>query len=251
MKKILHALLRIITFPFVYFAGRESFSPTPLGIFFNQFYLSRRASSLEIKSLAVRFHGKLLDVGCGTKPYEKFFACDEYIGLEVGDPKQNAWKKADVFYQGDKFPFPDNTFDGVVTFQVFEHVKTPDAFLSEVNRVLKKDGLLLMTVPFVWDEHEQPYDFRRYSSFGIKNIIDEHGFEIMSYSKTCADLRVIFLLLNAYIDKKIKISHYGIRCAVMCLLTAPINVLGTVLGYFLPSNEDLFKDNIVLARKSE
>ena len=69
------------------------------------------------------------------------------------------WNKhADRSYDGKTFPFSDGEFDAVLTSEVLEHVFNPDEFLSEINRVLRDDGVLLLTVPFVWDEHEQPFD---------------------------------------------------------------------------------------------
>jgi SAM-dependent methyltransferase len=66
---------------------------------------------------------------------------------------------------------------------VLEHVFNPDDFLNEVNRVLKPSGKLLLTVPFVWDEHEQPYDYARYSSFGLRSLLEKHGFSIVKHEK--------------------------------------------------------------------
>ena len=63
-------------------------------------------------------------------------------------------------------------------------------------------GLVLMTVPFVWDEHEQPHDYTRYSSFGLISILDRHGFEVLELRKSVDDIRIVFQLLNAYIHKK-------------------------------------------------
>jgi SAM-dependent methyltransferase len=84
---------------------------------------------------------------------------------------------------------------------VFEHVFNPSEFLREINRVTKIGGLFLITVPFVWDEHEQPYDYARYSSFGLKHILSENGFEIVEHRKSNNGLEVIFQLINAYISK--------------------------------------------------
>ena len=61
--------------------------------------------------------------------------------------------------------------------------------------------MFLMTVPFVWDEHEQPYDYARYSSFGLKHILSENGFEVIKHLKSNNGLEVIFQLINAYIFK--------------------------------------------------
>ena len=79
----------------------------------------------------------------------------------------------------------------VVANEVFEHVFNPLDFLGVIKRVLRPGGMLLMTVPFVWDEHEQPYDFARYSSFGIKSVLEKNGFEIIAQRKTVTNFGVI------------------------------------------------------------
>jgi len=83
--------------------------------------------------------------------------------------------------------------------QVLEHVFNPDAFLSEIYRVLKRDGKLLLTVPFVWDEHEQPSDYARYSSFGLKALLEKNGFRIIQHERIGADASILFQLINAYL----------------------------------------------------
>jgi len=141
-----------------------------------------------------------------------------------------------------------NEFDSVVTNQVFEHVFNLDIFLFEVNRVLKKEGKLLMTVPFVWDEHEQPYDFAQYTSFGLKSLLEKNGFEIVEQKKTVTDFSVIFQLVNEYIYK-LTVRNDLIRQIAIILIMFPLNIAGIISSKILPSNKDLYWDNIILAKK--
>jgi len=106
-----------------------------------------------------------------------------------------------------------------------------------------------MTVPFVWDEHEQPHDFARYSSFGIWHLLEKHRFEIVEQRKSVDDVCVIFQLINAYIYKKTVRQNGWINLVLTVLLMAPFNILGELLHWMLPRNADLYLDNIVLARK--
>ncbi len=164
---------------------QEQFNPKFIGLFINPFYFARKGLYQNVSSLVSRLNGKLLDVGCGTKPYENI--CKnvvEYIGLEIDDEGNRQHKFADIFYDGKTIPFKDKEFDSVLSNQVFEHVFNPNDFLKEINRVTKMEGAFLMTVPFVWDEHEQPYDYARYSSFGLKYILAENGFEIIEHRKS-------------------------------------------------------------------
>lgn len=229
---------------------KKQFFPGLAGIFINPFYFARKGLARHISELAGNITGKTLDVGCGTKPYAHLYCSDEYVGLEIDTPENRASKKAEYFYDGSRFPFADATFDSMVANEVFEHVFNPDRFLEEVARVLKPGGRILLTLPFVWDEHEQPHDFARYSSFGIKALLERHGFEIVEQRKSTDDIRVIFQLLNAYIFKKTATGHAWPNLIITLLIMAPINILGELVFLVTPRNPDLYLDNIVLARKA-
>ena len=64
--------------------------------------------------------------------------------------------------------------------------------LSEINRVCKLNGQLLITVPFVWDEHEVPYDYGRYTSYGLKHVLEIHGFEVIHLDKSTSYVETVF-----------------------------------------------------------
>ncbi len=227
----------------------QQYTPGFVGLWVNPFYLARRGLLEAIGKMAPKMKGCLLDVGCGRKPYRNLFRVDEYVGLEIDTPENRSNKQADFFYDGKAFPFMSNEFDGVFCSQVLEHVFAPDQFLGEINRVLKDDGLLLLTVPFVWDEHEQPWDFARYSSFGLKSLLERNGFEVLEQRKTNADVRVLFQLTNAYLQKVLWTRSSILNLLFCVFLMAPFNILGVVLHRLLPRNPDLYLDQVVLARK--
>ena len=228
---------------------KEQFNPKILGLFINPFYFARKGLYQNVSKLITNLNGKLLDVGCGTKPYENICNVDEYIGLEIDDEGNRQHNYADVFYDGKTIPFEDKSFDSILSNQVFEHVFNPNQFLKEINRVTKVGGKFLITVPFVWDEHEQPYDYARYSSFGLKHILAENGFEIIEHRKSNNGIEVIFQLINDYLYKVIMTENVYFNLLIIILLMAPINMAGLILSKLLPRNNDLYLDNIVLAKK--
>jgi SAM-dependent methyltransferase len=225
------------------------FHPKILGIFVNPFYIARRGLAKNIKDLGTEIKGRTLDVGCGTKPYQKFFDSSEYIGLEYDTGIDSEKKQADFYYDGKTFPFDEKEFDSAVTNQVLEHIFTPKEFLKEINRILKPEGKLLLTVPFVWDEHEQPFDYARYSSFGLKSLLEESGFEIISHKKSVNNISVLFQMLNGYIYKQAYKKPKLIKQIITLLLMSPVNLIGITAGKIFPKNNDLYLDNIVLAKK--
>ena len=104
-------------------------------------------------------------------------------------------------------------------------------------------------MPFVWDEHEQPYDYARYSSYGIKSILERHGFEVLEQRKSIDDIRVIFQPLILYIFKKLRTNNGIVNLIIIVALIAPLNIIGSLINIVLPSNSELYIDNIILARK--
>lgn len=238
------------------FSKKENFNPGLFGLLRHPFYFSRKGLYKSISQLTPKLSGKLLDIGCGTKPYQDMCNVNEYIGLEIDDEGNRNHSYADVFYDGKTMPFDNNTFDSVLSSEVFEHVFNPDEFLQEVNRVTKMGGLFLITVPFIWAEHEKPYDYARYSSFGLKYILSKNGFEVVEHRKSGNGIELIFQLINhypygivfpgnKYVGKVLK----SITRLVRTLIRAPINVTGLILSKILPRNDDLYLDNVILVRK--
>jgi SAM-dependent methyltransferase len=161
-----------------------------INFFISSVYIARSSLLKAIKKNAKEINGRVLDFGCGSKPYESIFTnAIDYIGLDIKSSGHNhIYSKVDFFYDGKTLPFPDNNFDVVVCFEVFEHVFNLEELLIEINRVLKKDGKLLISIPFAWDEHEIPFDFARYTSFGIAHILSKNGFQVIELKKTKQDV---------------------------------------------------------------
>lgn len=234
-----------------HYLRKQVFYPDILGVFVNPFFFARRGLAKEMRAVSHQITGRILDVGCGSKPYKPLFTFTEYIGVDIENPgHDHSQEDVDVYYDGKHLPFEDGSFDALISNQVFEHVFNPPEFLAELNRVLKPGGNLLLTVPFVWDEHEQPNDFARYSSFGLQHVLKNAGFEIVSITKSVDDFRVIFQLIILFIYKKTVTRNNLVNRFLVLLLISPWNILGSLVSFLLPSNKDLYLDNIILARKT-
>ncbi|MBK9990386.1 MAG: class I SAM-dependent methyltransferase [Verrucomicrobia bacterium] len=228
---------------------QELFDPTWLGLLINPFYFARRGLVKALRPLLGNLRGDVLDVGCGRKPYRHFVNAARYVGVDLDTPELRKLDAADIFYDGKQIPVEAESFDAVVCSQVFEHVFTPAEFLRELHRVLRTGGQLVLTTPFVWDEHSQPYDFGRYSSFGLRRVLEDAGFEIITQYKTCADGRALVQLAAAYLYKLVSLRNNRLAMVVRVLLIAPLNVFGGIVAFLLPANPDLYLDNVVLVRK--
>lgn len=228
---------------------RSQYKPSILGVFINPFFLARQALWKAIAASAGQLQGPLLDVGCGSKPYQGLFPVPRYVGLDIDSETARKRGVADAFYDGTRFPFGDGEFQSVLCNQVLEHVFQPEPFLREIRRVLKPGGRLLLTVPFVWDEHEQPHDFARYSSFGLHALLERNGFRVLEQRKLLDDFSAIVQLAIAYFYK---VSHSRSRLLNLlgCVLfLSPLSLLGLLLGKVLPRNPDLYLDQLVIAER--
>ncbi len=125
-----------------------------------------------------------------------------------------------------------------------------DDILTELNRVLKNGGLMLLTVPFCWNEHEAPYDFGRYTSYGLKHVLEKHGFRVVVNTKSGNFVRVNIQLWALYVYEMFsniesRIIHYFLSM----ILIIPINIIGLLTGWLLPVNRSLYFNNIIIAQK--
>lgn len=217
-------------------------------------YLMRKKLVEAIISISPMVKGKVMDLGCGSKPYRSLFTCDEYIGVDFenpGHPHLN--EQVDVFYDGKTLPFENNSFDVIFSSEVFEHVFNLHELLVEINRVLRPGGKLIFTCPFAFPEHEQPNDFARYTSFAVNDLMKTNGFSIHTYIKSgnaveaLGQLRMIYAHLHVVsLFKNIPVIRQGVRLFTY----TSINLWTIFWSKILPKADDLYMNNIVVATKN-
>jgi len=119
---------------------------------------------------------RVLDAGAGDAPYGGLFAHCDYRTSDWENSPHAGARSADVIGSLDALPLEDATFDAVMITQVLEHVRDPLAVLGELHRVVRPGGSLWLTAPLVWELHEEPYDFFRYTRYGLESLIGAAGF---------------------------------------------------------------------------
>jgi SAM-dependent methyltransferase len=195
----------------------------------------------------------MIDLGCGTKPYRKYFSqVSNYIGVDI-EQSGNPYSKQfiDIFYDGKTLPFEDNFVENVFSSEVFEHVFNLEELIPEIHRVLKPDGTLIMTCPFAWPEHEQPYDYARYTSFGIQHLLSKNNFEISQYIKTGNYLSSLIQLLSMYLYYFIARIPI-LKHLLFLLIITPLFLIAQILTAILPKRilrNDLYMNNVIIAKK--
>ena len=125
--------------------------------------------------------GRLLDAGCGARPYVRELAAGtgSVIALEL-DRKRYGGPPPEVWGSTLELPFRDESFDTVFSSQVLEHVPEPAQMVAEIARVLKPDGHLILTAPHIWGIHEEPHDYFRFTGFGLEHLARRAGLEPLS-----------------------------------------------------------------------
>jgi len=139
-------------------------------------YLTMVMLENSLRQCAPFIRGRLLDVGCGQRPYEKTFfsSASHYIGADY----QSDRSRPDVICSATALPFPDNEFDTVTSTEVLEHVGEPLLALSEMRRVVKPGGYVILSTPMYWPRHDLPYDFFRYPYDGLLHLVKTSGLDL-------------------------------------------------------------------------
>jgi SAM-dependent methyltransferase len=143
---------------------------------------------------SIRCHGKLVDIGCGSKPYIKYFKdIDEYIGVDLKS------HEADIVANAKSLPIESNSIDAVLCNQVIEHDSEPIKIIAEINRILKKDGILILSAPQMGRLHGEPNDYYRFTKWGLKYLLEKSGMKIEVIEPHGGIFRAIGSHLNFFI----------------------------------------------------
>lgn len=149
-------------------------------------YFSKKTESEGMKNV--------LDLGCGSKPYESIFSfADKFVGFDVEENERVDF----VGFNWD-LPFNDNEFDCLISTQVIEHTAKIPETIQEIKRVVKSGGLVYISVPLAFPEHGIPYDFYRFTRFGLMELFKD--FEIIRIKSHNGYLSTMFRLWNVFLN---------------------------------------------------
>jgi SAM-dependent methyltransferase len=129
--------------------------------------------------------GSLIDMGCGMKPYENIFQpyVASYFGIDYPTFAEANYKemtKADLFIDCTDTKLNNESFDTLLCTQVIEHIFETEKFIRECYRLLKKNGIGIFTIPFVYQSHAEPYDYFRFTKYSLEKLFSNAGFFIES-----------------------------------------------------------------------
>lgn len=220
-------------------------APFPTTTLFDPYFLYQHHFNRNLRALARHLEGTVVDVGCGQKPYEKFFSSARYLGVDLphySGGLLDAQPRAEVFGDGGALPFRSGAVEGVVALQVLEHTPRPAAVIAEAHRVLKSDGRFLVSVPQSYPIHGEPHDYYRYTAYGIRYLLEHAGFKVESVLPNGSFGSYIGLMINKYFFQHF--FEFRPRYATRMLFGALKIVLTPVLlvGIFLVNIGGLLLD---------
>ncbi len=233
--------------------NEKQFIVSSVSFFLNPHFIIRGYLFWELKRSVKNIYGKVLDFGCGNMPYKSLFTYDEYIGVDYETGQKNA---GIIYIRDSVLPFENNTFDSIIATEVLEHVPDIEKTLTELCRVLKTGGKIIVSVPFAWIEHAHPYDFRRWTESGIVKDLNRKGFRVLQVKKTTSVVLTITQLWAEIIRRKLFIYRYYNILTIMCnilfhlILIVPLFITGYIVNLFVTDRNKIFPLNLmVIAEK--
>ncbi len=139
--------------------------------------------------------GCVLDVGAGQSPWRAWLpATTSYKGIDVGYANEfgmDSDRSDIVYYDGRVMPFGDSTFDNVLCIEVLEHSEDPQLLITEIARVIRPRGTLLLTVPWSARQHHLPHDYHRFTRERLYALFIQNGFESIEIHERGNDIGAI------------------------------------------------------------
>lgn len=206
-----------------------------------------------------KIQGKILDVGCGEKPFVDLFSDSEYLGIDFTDYSKNrdaGTGKPDYFFDDEykkthTLPFENDSFDHTVSFQVLEHHPEPEILISEMARITKRDGFVLITCPFIYALHEEPNDFQRLTEYKLKNLFEKNNCEIIEIKKQGSFFSAVSMLANEQLNYFAARGRFNYFIAAIFYPLFLIHQYTSILMDAFFRSEKVFINYAILVRKLE
>ncbi|MCF8302085.1 MAG: class I SAM-dependent methyltransferase [Bacteroidales bacterium] len=212
--------------------------------------------------------GCVLDVGAGDRPYKKYFKyIDQYLAtntkrhysqeeIEQLEPKTDYWVN-----DGASLPVGDESFDAVLCFQVLSVISEPAQFFKEAGRILKKDGILMLSTDFLYPKWSEE-DYYRHTDANLRRLAKQTGFEVLYLESFGGFWTMLHSNLMRYIrnypdiikqKKSVSGKLFGMLFYIITLLALPLISLWGMMIYVLERNKTkdfgFTMNNMVILRK--
>ncbi len=140
-------------------------------------WLSDRFHALSRRRLKALRNSKVLDIGSGDSSHAELLdSSNRLVRLDYPETNRRYSVRPDVFGDACRLPVRSEVFDAVLLLEVLEHLPCADAALEEIHRVTRPKGTLYLSVPFLYPTHDAPQDFQRYTTHGLRALLNRHRF---------------------------------------------------------------------------
>lgn len=180
--------------------------------------------------------GTVLDIGCSDKSLENILekSC-KYIGLDYLQTAKEMYNTTpDIYGDAHNLPIKSSSIDSITLLDVLEHLDSPEECILEIQRILKPGGKLCLQAPFLYPIHDAPYDFQRWTQFGLCKLLKSNNFGIEAIHENGSIPTTLTLLINLGISKT---TTELIECSriffLLILITLPLILLVNISGYLL------------------
>lgn len=181
--------------------------------------------------------GICADIGSGNAIYKDIILSkvDKYIAIDKSSIHEHMFKTSnEKFIDADikDLPLENNSIDSIILTQVLEHIDEPYTALNEITRIIKKDGILILSVPFIYQAHATPYDYFRFSEYGLKKLLKDYNYEILEFHNQGYFGTTIISIINGFIwnlSSKNKLLRNTIFLPFLLLSFTINNIIGLIL----------------------
>lgn len=200
-------------------------------------YLNHKQLHKSILKSLPYISGVCTDIGSGHSIYKKFIFpyVDEYISVDKESIHQHMFKTSqETFINADikDLPFSNDSIDTVILTQVLEHIDDPFLAMNEIQRIMKKNGILLLSVPFIYQAHATPYDYFRFSEYTLRKLLSDYNYEIIEFHYQGYFGTAIISIINGFIwtlSSKNKFFRNIILLPFLLLIFSINNIFGLLL----------------------
>lgn len=201
-----------------------------IDLYTSPLFILKKMQRDKIRESSEYLRGNVLDVGSGAQPYREYIkSISSYIGLD-----QSERVKPDICGQSTHIPFKENYFDSVICTEVLEHLKEPERCLSEIKRVLKKEGYLYITAPQCWGLHYEPDDYWRFTKHSLAYLIKRSGLELIKTERIGGIFSMVGVRLADVYYTIIKKTFFFLPIKqaerIAAVLTFPVSILFFCVG---------------------
>jgi len=193
----------------------------------------------KVKKYAKYLKGKVLDAGSGpVLRYRKYIDCEQYLTLDFEEKN-----KPQIIASMDSIPLEDTSLDSILCMQALTDLKDMDKVAKEFNRILKSGGHLMLSDDFMSFLHDEPHDFWRITKFGLKEIFENNGFQIIEMEQKGGFWAVIAQFKIRYMINRFNLYKHKL---LLFLFAPPIRIYAWVMLWLDKKDKSEIKNKFTL-----